>query len=149
MKQAAHFPSSCHECWLTLWSRGKGSEGWEIQQIEGSPLRISNPTKKFSSETNLSLSNSSCQGTSLNMISCLPRALWNKRTVISGRGVNSKPVGVPGSFHPEQHWLRDSELHLQVCSRWQQGPLQVSNVLGWHLGLVCDNPVLEGLAHIV
>ena len=51
----------------------------------GSPLRISNSTKKFSSETNLFLSNSCCQGTSLNMISCLRRALWNKRTVISGK----------------------------------------------------------------
>lgn len=65
------------------------------------------------------------------------------------QGVNSKQVGVPGSFRPEHHWLGDSELYLQVCSRWQQGPLQVSNVLGWHLGLVCCNPVLEGLTHIV
>lgn len=67
---------------------------------------------------------------------------------ISGREDNSTAQwAVRGSFLPKQDWLNYSELYLQVCSRWQQRPRQVSNMLGWHLCLVCDNAVLEGLAH--
>ena len=68
---------------------------------------------------------------------------------ISGREDNSTAQwAVRGSFLPKQDWLNYSELYVQVCSRCQQGPLQVSNMFGWHLCLVCDNPVLEGLSHI-
>lgn len=38
---AAHFPSSYHECWWTLWPRGKRSEGREIQQVEDGRSEIS------------------------------------------------------------------------------------------------------------
>lgn len=56
--------------------------------------------------------------------------MWNKRIVISGKGVNSiVQWAVPGSFLAMWHWLDYLGLHLQVCSRWKQ----VTDKLGWHL----------------
>lgn len=100
------------------------------------------PTEKFTPEASLFISNSYCQNTSLNPVSCFPRTLWNENGDFWHRNKSHSAVG--GAW---QGWLHYLEHPSRERSRWQQGPLQVSNLLVWQLWLVCDSPALKAQTH--